>query len=120
MSQTKYLIGECQNCGGPIRFAAESIGSATDCPLCGQRTDLLLATPKSERVVPTKTIVLTIIAVVILIGGLVAAIIAVNRLKRTAAQRRASLAESVASGLPAAAAGDSITQGGFVASAVSL
>lgn len=117
MSQTKTLRGECQHCGEPIQFAAEAVGLTADCPHCGQTTELLLATPRQEPTVPMKTIVFTAIAILILIGGLIAAMVAVNRLQREAEQRRGAV---VAADGREAQAADSFARLGFLVSAVSL
>ncbi|HEX4645502.1 MAG TPA: FxLYD domain-containing protein [Verrucomicrobiae bacterium] len=44
MAETKYLKCACQKCGGHIEFPVEAVGTAADCPHCGQRTDLVLET----------------------------------------------------------------------------
>jgi hypothetical protein len=82
----KYLKCECQHCGGHIEFPAEAVGTPSDCPHCGQTTELLLAVPKIESSVPTKAVVYTVIAIVILVGGLIGAQIALKRAKRLAEQ----------------------------------
>ena len=86
MTSGKFLKGECQHCGGHIEFPAEAVGTTTDCPHCGKTTDLLLAVPKIESSVPTKAIVYTVIAIVILVGGLIGAQIALKRAKRLVGQ----------------------------------
>src|SRR5882724_12931097 len=78
MSRLKYLKGECAHCGGPIGFPADSIGTTADCPHCGQQTELLPARPKEEATIPRKTIVWTIVAVVVLGLGLAGAIVALH------------------------------------------
>src|SRR3954462_7861575 len=78
MSQTKYRKGECMHCGGHLEFPAEAAGLAADCPHCAQQTDLLLARPKEEPAIPRKIIVWMVIAVIILLGGLGAAFMALN------------------------------------------
>jgi hypothetical protein len=100
MSKNKFLNGQCQHCGGSLRFPAESIGQTTKCSQCGQNTELLLAAPPDEPTVPMKTIVFTAIAVLVLIGGLIAATIAVKRLQRTAEQRKAAAAPATLPGAP--------------------
>src|SRR6185369_4311221 len=84
---SKYLKGECQQCGGHVEFPAEAAGTSIECPHCGKATDLLLAVPKSEPSVPTKAIVYTVIAIVILVGGLIGTQIALKRAKRLVAQK---------------------------------
>jgi len=88
MLKIKNLRGVCQYCGGPIEFHAEAAGTTADCPHCSQPTDLLLESPPEEgSPLRTKAIVFTIIAVVILVGGLVGASIAVKRAKRMPAEQ---------------------------------
>jgi len=90
MSSTKYLKGECQQCRGHIEFAPEAVGTTTECPHCGQTTELLLALPPTESLLPTKAIVYTIIAIVILVGGLIGTQIALNRTKQLVEQQNAA------------------------------
>src|ERR1051326_116102 len=82
MNQTKYLKGECQHCHGHIEFPPESAGLTTTCPHCGKQTELLLAMPKDEPTIPRATIVYTLIAVVILGGGLAGAMVALKMAQR--------------------------------------
>jgi hypothetical protein len=94
MLKIKNLRGECQHCGGPIEFHAEHTGSMAECPHCGQQTELLLAPPPDEpSPVPKKAIVFTVVAILILGGGLVAANIALKRAKRLQTQRQATQVE---------------------------
>jgi hypothetical protein len=44
MAETKYLKCACEKCGGRIEFPVEAVGTATDCPHCGQRTELVVET----------------------------------------------------------------------------
>ena len=96
MSQTKYLKGECIHCGGRLEFPAEAAGLTADCPHCGQQTDLLLERPKEEPAIPRKTIVWTVIATIILLGGLGAAFIALNLAKNKVARKKEQSSASVA------------------------
>ena len=79
---TKLLNGQCGVCGGQIEFPAEATGTTAECPHCGKPTELFLAVPPQARIVPVKTVIYTAIAILILIGGLVAAIIALKRAER--------------------------------------
>src|SRR5947209_8589970 len=69
MGSTKYLKGECQNCGGHLEFPAEVAGLTADCPHCGKQTDLLLVTPKEEPVVSSRAIVWLVITGIIIVLG---------------------------------------------------
>jgi hypothetical protein len=76
----KNLQGQCQHCGGIFEFQAESAGSTAVCPHCGQPTELMPALP-TEAVSPlrTKAVVFTLVALVILAGGLVGSIWALKQ-----------------------------------------
>ena len=88
MSKIKNLRGQCQHCGGPIEFHAESAGSTADCPHCNQPTELLLETPPDESSpLRTKIIVFSIIASIILTAGLIGSAVALKRAKRMRADR---------------------------------
>jgi hypothetical protein len=89
MLKIKNLRGECQNCGGPIEFHAEHAGTTATCPHCGEATELLLAAPPEEASpVRRKAVVFTVIAVLILVGGLMGSVIALKRAKRLQAERQ--------------------------------
>src|SRR6478609_8926337 len=88
MDQTKYLKGECSHCGGHLEFPALSAGMTADCPHCGQPTELLLAAPKHEPTIPTKTLVWTIVAAVVLILGLIGALYALQLAKKRVAVKK--------------------------------
>ena len=119
MLKIKNLRGECQHCGKPIEFHAEDVGTAADCPHCGQATELMLAQPPEEgSPLRTKAIVFTLIAVVILIGGLVAASVALKRAKRLRAEQEQTSSKAVTQ--PLATAPDPFAQNGFRVSPVSF
>jgi hypothetical protein len=88
MSGTKYLKGECTHCGGHLEFPAEAAGMTTECPHCGKQTELLLAAPKDESGIPARMIIWTIVAVLVLGGGLGAAMYALKRAQRWAEGRK--------------------------------
>ena len=78
----KLLKGQCSQCGSRFEFAAQAVGTIADCPHCGQPTEMLLAELPRESAVPRKTLIYTGLAIAILIGGLVAAIVALKRAER--------------------------------------
>lgn len=87
MTTTKDIRGECQHCGGQFDFPAEQAGLTGNCPHCGQPTELLLATPPDvESPARTKAVVFIVIAVVIGVGGLIGAQLAIKRAKRMVGQ----------------------------------
>src|SRR5438093_13063885 len=88
MNRTKYLKGECRECGGHIEFPAEAAGTTIDCPHCGKPTALLLAAPRTEPTVPRKAIAWTIIATIILGLGLAASLAALKRAQNWAARQK--------------------------------
>lgn len=94
---TKSLNGPCAACGGQIEFPAEAVGTTVDCPLCGRPTELLLATPPPERIVPVRTIIYTIITILILVAGLFAALLAVKRAERMMGRNPAATVPTPAS-----------------------
>ncbi len=59
-----------------------------DCPHCGKPTELLLAAPPEEPSVPHKTIVWTLVAVLVLALGLAAALAALNRAQKWATRQK--------------------------------
>jgi hypothetical protein len=87
---TKLLNGECRECGGQFEFPAEAVGTTATCPHCGKPTEIILAAPAHERILPLRTIILTGIAILILVGGLVAAIIALKRAERMTGRNSAT------------------------------
>src|SRR5260370_38148591 len=88
MDQTKYLKGECSECGGHVEFPAEAAGTTIDCPHCGKPTELLLAAPPEEPSVPRMTIVWTLVAVLVLALGLAGARAALNRAQKWATRQK--------------------------------
>jgi hypothetical protein len=79
MNRTKKITGTCQHCGNPFLFLAEAIGGTSTCPHCGKETELILATPSHEPIVPRRMIVYGAITVLILVLGLFACIYALKR-----------------------------------------
>src|SRR4051812_3924598 len=88
MSHTKYLKGQCTHCGGRIEFPAEVIGTTVECPHCARATELTLTAPPEQSSVPTKAIVWSMIAVLILGSGLAGAMAALHRAQRLATARQ--------------------------------
>jgi predicted RNA-binding Zn-ribbon protein involved in translation (DUF1610 family) len=87
MHDTKFIRGECEHCGGHLEFPAHAAGSATDCPHCGQSTALRVSTGETASRISGKKIVFIFLALVILGGGLIAAMIALDRAKRMAGRQ---------------------------------
>ena len=129
MSQTKYLKGECRECGGHLEFPVETVGMTIDCPHCGKPTELLLRAPPEEPSVPRKAILWTVIAVVILGLGLAGAFWALNRAQKLASrqnakgpglQSAAADTNAVAEHLAAAVEQDPASKAGFRIGAIQL
>ena len=119
MMKIKNLKGECQHCGGAIEFRAETTGMTADCPHCGQPTELLLAVPPESQVpAQTKAIIYTIIAVVILVGGLISTVVVLKRAERLSARQRETLAKAKTQ--TATQPTNPFAQDGFNASPVTL
>ena len=113
MNPTKRLTGACRECGGPIQFPAELIGTVTTCPRCRKQTELRLESPPEEPSVPRKAIVWTVVAAMILVLGLIAALVVLKRFERLAARQRDRAAA-------AAPAKDATAPAGLEISTVSL
>lgn len=118
MTSSKYLKGECQHCSGHIEFPAESVGTTTECPHCGKATELLLAVPKTESSLPTKAIVYTVVAIVILVGGLIGAHFALKYARWFAERRNEAAAAVKQAALPSPA--DPAPKDGFRVSSITL
>lgn len=79
---TKKLTGDCTHCGMPLVYPAEAIGTVTTCPHCHQPTELRLATPSAEPVVPRKALVYALIALVVLLVGLAGTLLALKKARQ--------------------------------------
>jgi len=113
---TKNLHGNCEHCGNLIEFPAEQAGETATCPHCRQETALHLAAPPEEKSpLKTRALVFVIIALVILIGGVIAAQLAINRAKRMTGQSAKPVSQT-----PPASPADPIAQAGFQVSPVTL
>ena len=88
MNRTKRLKGVCTECGSPIEFLAEMIGTTAQCPRCRRQTELLLASPPAEPLVPRKVIIWTVITSAILILGAIAVVIGLKHFEKLAAQQK--------------------------------
>jgi hypothetical protein len=88
MNQTKRIQGECQHCGGSLEFPADRIGLMAQCPHCSQQTELMLATPPEEPLVPRRVIVWTAITVLLMICGLIAILVQLRHVEKRAAERQ--------------------------------
>jgi hypothetical protein len=115
-NMTKHLKGICQHCGALMHFPAEQAGETASCPQCGQETALLLAPPPEEKSpLKARAIIFISIALVILVGGVVGAQIAIKRAKRMTGQDANPVATK-----KAAQPSDPIAQAGFQVSPVLL
>ena len=115
---SKYLKGECQQCGEHIEFPAEAAGTTTECPHCGKPTELLLVAPELEPSVPTRALVYTVIAIVILVGGLIGTQIALKRARRLVEHKNDASAMPTAK--QAAATAEPAPKNGFRVSSITL
>ena len=88
MTKTKRLRGECQHCGGSLQFPAESIGLMAQCPRCAEETELMLAMPPQEPLIPRKVMVWTVITVTLLVAGFVYFLAQLNYYEQRAVERR--------------------------------
>jgi hypothetical protein len=88
MNRTKRLKGTCGECGGPIEFPAELIGTMTTCPRCRKQTELMLTAPPEEPLVPRRIIIWSAVAIVILILGLIVTVVGSKHFENLAARQR--------------------------------
>jgi gas vesicle protein len=96
-TKQKNLQGECQSCRERIEFSAGNAGLTADCPHCGQPTELLPALPPElKSPAPTKAIIYTAIALVILLGGLIGTVAALKRAEHLSTRQRETLAKTKA------------------------
>ena len=58
------------------------------CPRCGKQTELMLAAPAAEPMLPRRVIVWTVVFAGILIAGLIVTIVELKHFEKLAAQRR--------------------------------
>ena len=98
---TKYLKGECQHCHGHIEFPAEAAGMTTDCPHCSKPTELLLAAPPQEPLLPRRTVIWTLIAVLILGFGVGAVFLSLHLMEKKMAEKKAKASAAAAASTPA-------------------
>jgi hypothetical protein len=127
-SKTKYLKGVCQHCDGHLEFLAEHIGMMVPCPHCGKETELELLPPPEEPTVPRRALVWTGIAILILVVGLGAALIALKRAQNWAQSQRlpASVPAAVEAPpveqkeAPTSSGTNSLAQQGYDVSAVAV
>jgi hypothetical protein len=105
MSGVKHLTGRCQHCGGQLEFRADTIGQHAPCPHCGQMTELMLEAAPVEPTVPRRWLVMTAVAVVVLVGALVACMALLKHFENELARRKekAAAASSQTSAPPATA-----------------
>jgi hypothetical protein len=96
MHQTKRLTSVCSECGGPIGFPAELVGTVGTCPNCRKQTELMLATPPEEPAVPRKVIIWTVVTAGILIFGLIGTVVGLRHFAKLAAQQRGQAAAAPA------------------------
>src|ERR1035441_949967 len=115
MNPTKRLTGVCSECGGSIQFPAELVGTMTTCPLCKKQTELTLAAPPEEPIVPRKVIIWTVVTVVVLALGVVVLVAGLRHFEKLAARQQERTPGAASSQTAEAAA-----VAGFEVSAISL
>ena len=102
MNRMKSLRGECQECGGPLDFPAESIGTVGKCPHCGKEAELLLAAPPQEPTVSRRTMVWSIVGVVVLVLGLVLPLWGLKHYQKLMQQKQGAAPTPAVTNQPAA------------------
>jgi hypothetical protein len=88
MNQTKRLKGVCTECGGSIEFMAEAIGTLAQCPRCRKQTELLLAPPPVEPLIPRRVVIWTAVMSAVLLLGAVGVVIGLKHFEKVAAQQK--------------------------------
>jgi hypothetical protein len=73
----------------PIEFPAESVGLQAQCRFCRKQTELRLAVPDQGWTIPRRTIVWTVMAIIVLVFGLAGTLFALKRAQRLAETRKA-------------------------------
>lgn len=121
MNQTRYLKGECSECGGHIEFPAEAAGTSIECPHCGKTTELLLTAPAAQPSLPRKKIILTVFTIALLVLGLGAALVALNKAQDWMARQKPvpPVPVSAPATVPAAA-DDPAAKAGFKVTPINL
>ncbi len=71
----------------PLQFDAEAIGTQSLCPHCRQQTELMLAAPPQERLIPRRAIVLSVVTAVILVLGAIGITTALQRARKFAGEK---------------------------------
>jgi hypothetical protein len=97
MTRTKILRGECQQCGGQLTFPAEQIGMVVRCPHCATETELMLAIPAVEPMIPRKVLVWTGITVAVLIVGFGILLAGLSHFEKEAARKKQKAAPAAQS-----------------------
>lgn len=125
MTPETYIKSACAQCGGHIEFPAGAAGLTTDCPHCGQPTELLAPLTDRKKFLFTKKIIVIGIVILILAAGIGGAIFAVKRAHRIAGEKqRAEIAARSAAEKARqeaeALANDPIEQAGFHALRVAI
>ena len=92
MTRTKYLKGECSECHGHLEFPAEATGMVIDCPHCGKPTELLLARPPEEPWLPRRTLIWTLVAMVIAGMGIAGMMVPLHLARKRMAQQQVEMA----------------------------
>ena len=100
MNRTKILRGVCQQCGGPLQFPAEIVGTTSECPLCHATTELVLETPESEPAIPRRIIVWSVVGMIILLSGLVLSFFALNRVRTLAGRAKKNSTTAMTNSAP--------------------
>ena len=105
MNRTKRLTGVCSECGGPIQFPAELVGTMTQCPRCRKQTELMLAVPTEEEPGSRKMLVVMVVAIGILVLTLIATVVGLKHFEKLAARQKDRAALAVGANESAAASG---------------
>ena len=78
MTTGKNLQGKCSHCDKAFEFPVEAVGTTGECPHCGKQTEIFLAAPAQESHAPRKLVIWTVVGILVLVFGLLAALFAVH------------------------------------------
>ncbi len=77
-----------------MEFPAHLIGTLAPCPHCGKPTELFLATPPQDPLIPRGVLIWTAVAVLILLLGLAGVLYALKRSQAYLEQHKAKTGQA--------------------------